>query len=212
MRVACSFPLQKNFDADPAQACRFGPLPLSFKRPQTAAATCGLAIKSSRVVTAAADHPYTPRWLVHHLVGVRTPLENRWNANTSVTLRSIHLCGRNAARTALKCAGFASHVYPAIAARPKMVWGPTPGCNGKHTIAEPPRFPVMSVGHDFAATQHQRLPASVRPCGLLYKRGRERLAGAPGFEPGNVGTKNRCLTTWRRPNRARQRGRSAVNT
>ena len=26
------------------------------------------------------------------------------------------------------------------------------------------------------------------------------LAGAPGFEPGNAGTKNRCLTTWRRPN------------
>src|SRR5215218_9075294 len=26
-----------------------------------------------------------------------------------------------------------------------------------------------------------------------------RLAGAPGFEPGNGGTKNRCLTTWRRP-------------
>ena len=26
------------------------------------------------------------------------------------------------------------------------------------------------------------------------------MAGAPGFEPGNVGTKNRCLTTWRRPN------------
>ena len=29
---------------------------------------------------------------------------------------------------------------------------------------------------------------------------REELAGAPGFEPGNGGTKNRCLTTWRRPN------------
>ncbi len=29
-----------------------------------------------------------------------------------------------------------------------------------------------------------------------------RLAGAPGFEPGNGGTKNRCLTTWRRPNGA----------
>ncbi len=28
------------------------------------------------------------------------------------------------------------------------------------------------------------------------------LAGAPGFEPGNGGTKNRCLTAWRRPNRA----------
>ena len=26
------------------------------------------------------------------------------------------------------------------------------------------------------------------------------LAGAPGFEPGNADTKNRCLTTWRRPN------------
>ncbi len=26
------------------------------------------------------------------------------------------------------------------------------------------------------------------------------LAGAAGFEPANAGTKNRCLTTWRRPN------------
>ena len=26
-----------------------------------------------------------------------------------------------------------------------------------------------------------------------------RVAGAPGFEPGNGGTKNRCLTAWRRP-------------
>ena len=25
------------------------------------------------------------------------------------------------------------------------------------------------------------------------------MAGAPGFEPGNGGTKNRCLTAWRRP-------------
>jgi hypothetical protein len=25
------------------------------------------------------------------------------------------------------------------------------------------------------------------------------MAGAPGFEPGNAGTKNRCLTAWRRP-------------
>jgi hypothetical protein len=28
------------------------------------------------------------------------------------------------------------------------------------------------------------------------------MAGAPGFEPGNVGTKNRCLTAWRRPIKA----------
>ena len=26
-----------------------------------------------------------------------------------------------------------------------------------------------------------------------------RMAGAEGFEPPNVGTKNRCLTTWPRP-------------
>ncbi len=27
------------------------------------------------------------------------------------------------------------------------------------------------------------------------------MAGAPGFEPGNAGTKNRCLTAWLRPNK-----------
>jgi hypothetical protein len=26
------------------------------------------------------------------------------------------------------------------------------------------------------------------------------MAGAAGFEPANAGTKNQCLTTWRRPN------------
>ena len=26
------------------------------------------------------------------------------------------------------------------------------------------------------------------------------MAGAPGFEPGDGGTKNRCLTAWLRPN------------
>lgn len=26
-----------------------------------------------------------------------------------------------------------------------------------------------------------------------------KVAGAPGFEPGNGGTKNRCLTAWLRP-------------
>ena len=29
----------------------------------------------------------------------------------------------------------------------------------------------------------------------------DSLAGAAGFEPANAGTKNRCLTTWRRPSR-----------
>jgi hypothetical protein len=27
-----------------------------------------------------------------------------------------------------------------------------------------------------------------------------KVAGVPGFEPGNGGIKTRCLTTWRHPN------------
>ncbi len=38
-----------------------------------------------------------------------------------------------------------------------------------------------------------------KPCGSLG----HVLAGAAGFEPANAGTKNRCLTTWRRPNEPR---------
>ncbi len=40
----------------------------------------------------------------------------------------------------------------------------------------------------------QNLPTSV---------GRTWLAGAEGFEPPNVGTRIRCLTTWRRPSELR---------
>ena len=29
----------------------------------------------------------------------------------------------------------------------------------------------------------------------------EKMAGVPGFEPGNAGIKNRCLTAWRYPNK-----------
>ena len=29
------------------------------------------------------------------------------------------------------------------------------------------------------------------------------MAGVPGFEPGNAGIKNRCLTAWRYPIRAK---------
>ncbi len=28
-----------------------------------------------------------------------------------------------------------------------------------------------------------------------------KMAGAVGFEPTNVGSKSRCLTAWRRPNK-----------
>ena len=38
------------------------------------------------------------------------------------------------------------------------------------------------------------------------------MAGAPGFEPGNAGTKNRCLTAWRRPNLQVRRGGASNGT
>lgn len=40
-------------------------------------------------------------------------------------------------------------------------------------------------------------------CIDMAKNGAFPLAGAAGFEPANAGTKNRCLTTWRRPSRRR---------
>ena len=35
------------------------------------------------------------------------------------------------------------------------------------------------------------------------------VAGAAGFEPTNVGTKSRCLTTWRRPNKKYPKNKAA---
>ena len=35
------------------------------------------------------------------------------------------------------------------------------------------------------------------------------VAGAAGFEPTNVGTKSRCLTTWRRPNKKYSKNKAA---
>ena len=42
---------------------------------------------------------------------------------------------------------------------------------------------------------------ALRGSGLRDGLTRLGLAGAAGFEPANAGTKNRCLTTWRRPSR-----------
>ena len=38
------------------------------------------------------------------------------------------------------------------------------------------------------------------------------VAGAEGFEPSHGGTKNRCLTAWRRPNSFRGKRRHATLT
>ena len=35
----------------------------------------------------------------------------------------------------------------------------------------------------------------------MSQRTNAKMAGVPGFEPGNGGTKNRCLTTWLHPKR-----------
>ena len=76
------------------------------------------------MVTATADHPIRDGFS-RHLVGTGVPLENPLNANTSVILRSIHLCVRNAAGTANNKAGFASQDHPRRTVRARMVM-PTP--------------------------------------------------------------------------------------
>jgi hypothetical protein len=43
------------------------------------------------------------------------------------------------------------------------------------------------------------LPLGDIPSVDSYPRERIGLAGVPGFEPGNAGIKNRCLTAWRYP-------------
>ena len=53
------------------------------------------------------------------------------------------------------------------------------------------RWPVWAIGTLFG---------HLDPYGQCVSTASAKLAGAPGFEPGNGGTKNRCLTTWRRPN------------
>ena len=45
---------------------------------------------------------------------------------------------------------------------------------------------------------HGNLGISSEPSELACERP-DWVAGAAGFEPANAGTKNRCLTTWRRP-------------
>src|SRR3954463_5625171 len=67
----------------------------------------------------------------------------------------------------------------------------------------------MSSPASAKATAGQPSLASHQSLGLaspaVAREARRRLAGAAGFEPANAGTKNRCLTTWRRPSR-RERG------
>ncbi len=63
--------------------------------------------------------------------------------------------------------------------------------------AEPePTPPQAASGTSAAKASDLRLTSVPVNCALW-----ERLAGALGFEPRYGGTKNRCLTTWRRPNR-----------
>ncbi len=72
------------------------------------------------------------------------------------------------------------------------------------------------IGPPYCARGHGPLP-SVLACRTTLRQNRARgqsparegrlgwcgfVVGAPGFEPGNGGTKIRCLTAWRRPKRA----------
>ena len=49
---------------------------------------------------------------------------------------------------------------------------------------------MFTRGFEYLHTGHEKRPAKSRSISV---------AGMEGFEPPNVGTKNRCLTTWRHP-------------
>lgn len=92
-------------------------------------------------------------------------------------------------------------------ATPRRLNSTRPGLAGDPQHSRPQWFSQQAlVGLAFSpADRHAaQLKRGQPPPDEAGRRGqamRERMAGAPGFEPGNVGTKNRCLTAWRRPSR-----------
>ena len=57
---------------------------------------------------------------------------------------------------------------------------------------------IKAVGERRRNRLHMRHQRVAKP--LVFLTFRKNLAGAVGFEPTVHGTKNRCLTTWPRPN------------
>ncbi len=74
------------------------------------------------------------------------------------------------------------------------------GLGGKHAEATPRTTSPDS--HMAQSPAHWR----VTGLGLASELNHLKLAGAAGFEPTNAGTKNRCLTAWRRPSDRDLRG------
>lgn len=62
-----------------------------------------------------------------------------------------------------------------------------------------PHHRTIGMRHDLKAARHRQDPG-IRPELFLLSSSQVILAGAVGFEPTVHGTKNRCLTTWPRPN------------
>src|SRR5690606_37172740 len=82
---------------------------------------------------------------------------------------------------------------PAVSALPY----PAEGCLRSRLANKEKRFFVIRYGLE---VRKRATPKGNRCDGKLLKFQRKFLAGAVGFEPTVHGTKNRCLTTWPRPN------------
>ena len=77
----------------------------------------------------------------------------------------------------------------------------TPAQNfaGPPRVVEFARLKIVLTNYPLR-TELVRLKTTLSNKKILHERRTFLLAGAAGFEPTNVGTKSRCLTTWRRPN------------
>ena len=82
-----------------------------------------------------------------------------------------------------------------------------PAAAGADRRSADQRRPAGPLGRSARVFGSVKILASPRRCAAIVRKGQVsliggRLAGALGFEPRYGGTKNRCLTTWRRPNSA----------
>ena len=98
-----------------------------------------------------------------------------------------------------KLRGFSAQAAPAIPRRQPHGERPAPPASAIVSSSIGYRPSILRIRGLSAARPRPgraRIGRSVR---IGMKKVLIELAGAPGFEPGNVDTKNRCLTTWRRP-------------
>lgn len=115
-----------------------------------------------------------------------------WQAAARVQIRKVP-----AQRTTVGLAGAAHPTRDSLTAENTPPMAETPRAEvAPRSRTLPARSPSVSRALSRNPRKRRRDPCRTR----LRAMFKEWMAGAPGFEPGYGGTKNRCLTAWRRPN------------